>query len=96
MSMIDTWFEPKTRSYYFADKAHAESFRQRVKSLRRIQGRITCRKTLAGRMMGKVYYRDRRHIDGYTVRIRAWSLADEMDIARDAKQENAISAPLET
>ena len=86
-------FNEERRTYYFADKAHADVFAQGVRARCRIDGQARVRKTLASRKIGNALYVDSKHADGYSVSVKPFSYADTIDIATRARQDGAIPAP---
>jgi len=88
-------FETRKKTFYFPDKDQATEFKTALKKCRLI-GTPSLRKTLASRCYGATKYTDRRHVDGYSVAVRAWSFADEIEIAKLVKQFNSLTAPMAT
>ena len=80
------------KPYYFPDKESAEAFRSLAKRAR-VSGRVAMRKTLAERSFGAQRIRDTKHLDGYTVFVRAFAFADEIELAEMAKSAGRIPGP---
>lgn len=85
-------FNTKPRDYFFANKDSAVAFREAARRCR-TEGRMVLRKTLATKAAGKHFETDTRHENGYVVRVRAFAMADEIELAELAKSHGRIDAP---